>query len=350
MSQQNRQSMAQTDYAEEGLPTADDYDPESLGTVSLTAGKAEQTWPQYGLELVPIELQSSATDTIDTGRRFIMRNGDYLADVSEGYKLLPNERAVATANDVARDLGAEPFHEYDGDWFVELDDHVYQDQDRRRVHALYAWQDGDVGGDDMSYGFAVHNSIDGSTGFSVALFSFRHACANCVFIGTRTQAEQAALNVENQREVVNSTSHSHTKGLDIDKEALKGTIKGTLTLVDDVHETYQRWVSERVTVEDAVSLLNTGQLATADLPGWLQDIEANLEEMDEDAGPDGAPADEKRQMIRADMPGESKWDAYNEITQSIWHRGSSNDSTRQRKMRALHRTFEPAEEAEVTLR
>ena len=173
-----------------------------------------------------------------------------------------------------------------------------------------------------------------------------------VLIGTKTRAEQRALNVENQRAVVNQTSHSHTKGLDIDKEALRATIKGTLTLVDDVHETYQQWVSERLTAEDVISLLNTGQLADSDLPGWMQDLADSLDEKAEKAEESGEVFGEEsqKQYVQAEMDSVSKWDAYNDITEEIWHRGESNDSTRQSKMRALHRTFEPAPDAGVTLR
>ncbi|PSP82631.1 hypothetical protein BRC96_10480 [Halobacteriales archaeon QS_6_64_34] len=173
-----------------------------------------------------------------------------------------------------------------------------------------------------------------------------------VFIGTKTRAEQRALNVENQRAVVNQTSHSHTKGLDIDKEALRAIIKGTLTLVDDVHETYEKWVSERLTAEDVISLLNTGQLADSDLPGWMQDLTDSLDGKAEKAEESGEVFGEEsqKQYVQAEMDSVSKWDAYNDITEEIWHRGESNDSTRQSKMRALHRTFEPAPDAGVTLR
>lgn len=161
-------SQRNDDYAREGLPRADDYAPEKIGTASLSADEPEVKYEKYGLETVPL-----LHDGEDTGRRLVRRNGKFVADVSSEYKLLPNERVAEQANEVARELGADPFHEFSGDWFVPLDDHVFQDPDRHRVHAVYAWDHDEVGGDSLEYGYGVHNSIDGSQSFSVGLFTFR---------------------------------------------------------------------------------------------------------------------------------------------------------------------------------
>lgn len=375
MANQNQQSMFETDYAEEGLPEAEDYNPDALGTVETRAGEPEQQWEQFGLELVPIEYRSiTAGDAKpdgweDTGRRLVARNGKFISDVSKNYKLLPNERLISTANDVARDLGAEPFHQFDGDWYAQLDDHVFQDKERRRVHGLYAWQDGDVGGDEMSYGFAVHNSIDGSLGFSVGLFTFRHACANMVFMGTGGSEESRALSVESEREVVNRTTHQHTKGLVVEKEGLEQIIKGTLTLVDDVHDTYKQWVSERLEPETVRDLLQRPTLGKKDLPNWIadsrtkdereadpiDDVLSAIEEATEDETDEGEdlPWERQAEIIEARIPtATTKWEAYNDITANLWHDGRANDMSRQNKMKDLHRVMNPAEagDTEATVR
>lgn len=339
------------DYRHEGLPEADDYDPDALGTVETRAGAPEQEWPAFGLELVPIEYRSSTVgDWSDTGRRFVQRNGEYVADVSSDYKLLPNERLIGVANDVADDLGAIPFHEYDGEWFVELDDHVFQNPDRTRVHGVYAWRDGDVGGDEISYGFAVHNSIDGSLGFSVGLFTFRHACKNMVFMGTRGSHEDRALRVESEREIKNRTEHAHTSGLAVEADELEAVIKSTLTLVDDVHETYRAWFRKHLTPEDVRDLLRraeNSQLAYGDLPEWVTEAHDEIEAVhseeyaDED---ESMPWERQAEIIEAEMPeAETVWETYNDLTANIWKTGSSNDTTRRGKMKDIHRVFDPVE-------
>lgn len=323
-----------------GLPDAEDYDPDAIGTAELSAGDPEQTWEQYGLELVPVLHGGD-----DTGRRFIRRNGKYVADVSDEYHLLPNERVVSTANNVAQELGARPFHEFDGDWFVTLDDHVYQDPQRHRVHAIYAWEQGEIGGDDMEYGFAVHNSIDGSLAFSVSLFTFRHACQNMVHIGTGNARDRMAQNVESERGVIKKETHKHTKGLDIDPDALQALVKGNLTLVDDVDATYEEWLHEQVAPESIIDLVK--RLPQKDLPEWVRDgvideLDERVAELDAAESRSDLPPGVQYDVVEAQMPSHTNvWETYNDITEAIWHDSGTSDDSKRRKMKQTHRVFDP---------
>lgn len=326
-----------------GLPDADEYRPEAIGEAALSAGDPEQTWDKWGLEMVPV-----LHDGEDTGRRIIRRNGEYIAMVSDEYKLLPNERVVEAANEVARELGARPFHQFDGEWFVKLDDHVYQDPERRRVHALYAWDTDYVGDDRMEYGFAVHNSIDSSLAFSVALFSFRHACANMVHIGTGGYRDRMAQNVESERSVLTESKHKHTSGLDVEVEQLTALVKGNLTLANSVNETYKQWQREAVdlaTVEDLI-----GRFPNQTYPVWLQEAmeeidgerEERAEAQDVDKSEVVLPDNLRADILRASIPSaENKWDTYNDLTQAIWHNKNTSDATKQGRMDNLHRAMNP---------
>jgi len=323
--------------ANAGLPTAEDYDPEAIGQASLEAGDPEQTWTEYGLEMVPVLM-----DGKDTGRRIVRRNGEFVTDASAGYKLLPNERAVEAANQVAQDLGAEPFHEFDGDWFINLDDHVYQDSNRHRVHALYAWQQGEIGDDSMEYGFAVHNSIDGSLGFNVALFSFRHACQNMVHIGTNSFMEDRSLGVESQRSILSADQHKHTSGLDVDVDGLKQRVEQTLLLVDDIDATYESWRDEIIEPEQVDTLLR--RMPYKDLPSWAKEIadalEVAAEHEDLEEGTEGLTPQRRADIIRAESPSATtKWDAYNDLTQAVWHDERTSDTSKRRKFRDVHKAF-----------
>jgi hypothetical protein len=244
----------------DGFTTIDggdvEYQPEAVGTADLSAGDPETTYEQFGLETVPILHNGN-----DTGRRFIRRNGDIIADVSDDYELVPNEYVVRAANQVARELGAEPFHEFSGDWFIRLDDHVFQDNDGRRVHALYAWDDPVEYGDDDSiqFGFAVHNSIDGTLAFQTGLFSFRHACQNMVTMGVKGRGMGF-----DDRDVLAHSSHKHTSGLDVDETALAVKIEDTMALADDIDERYRAWRDEFITVDQIQGLLR--RMPAKDLP------------------------------------------------------------------------------------
>lgn len=310
---------------------ADDYDPEAIGTAVLEAGEPIQVWEDYGLEMVPV-----LHDGDDTGRRFVRRNGKFIADVSERYKLLPNERVVQAADQVAEELGAVPFHEHSGDWYVQLDDHVFQDEERRRVHALYSFDTREVGDSDVEYGFAVHNSIDKSMAFEVGLFTFRHACANMVLMGVGGEG----MNFD-QREVVTHQKHRHTASLDI--ENLELVVKGTLSMIDQVDDTYQAWRDEFLRVEDVLQLIE--YFPDKVLPDWMVDIGDAIDEQRQAAAEDDEVFDQEdaKDLALGQMPAtQDIWTNYNDITQNIWHDDGSNDKTKYNKFSRLHRVYQPS--------
>lgn len=370
----------------EGLPTKDEYNPETIGNAAIRAGEATTTHPEYGLEMVPIEYLSPDTGSVaadsimektddgkawvDTNRRLVRRNGDFVADVSHRFHLLPNEKVVAAANKAARDLGAVPFHDFEGDWYIELDDHVFQDADRHRVHALYAWNDPvDISGpdepaDEIQFGFAVHNSIDASMAFEVGLFTFRHACQNMVMMGADAQGMSF-----DDREVVVHAKRAHTSSLDLDVDALSTTIKNVMVFAEDIKEGYEAWRSEIVDYETVEGLIK--RLPKKDLPDWIAvtdgdvpTVEHDLREARENRALDRhdtisedddldlsdinvsdveLDAETKQSIVAEHLPDdETAWDTYNSITENVWHDSGTGDRTKRRKFKKLHRTMEPA--------
>jgi len=365
-----------------------EYRPESLGSARLRAGDAEQQHPEYGLEMVPVEYGrpiSAVENTShsvevdedegiaweDTGRRLVRRNGAFVSDVSSRFKLLPNERVVSAANRAARNLGAVPFHEFgdgDDDWYIRLDKHVFQDPQRHRVHALYAWDDPvDIGGGDtVQFGFAVHNSIDGSLSFEVGLFSFRHACANMVTMGVGGQGQNF-----DQREVIAHTKRAHTSGLDINVEDLTATVEDVMVFADDVASGYREFRDTLIGEEAVVDLIE--RLPANNLPDWIDQRDKKedertgasvaellekarvekAEQAEEEAESDAEinPADmeltrtEKETIAESvvDDRDDSMWETYNDVTEAVWHSGNTSDTTKRRKFKKLHRTMPPAD-------
>jgi len=308
-----------------------------LNTADLDAGEPEQVWPDFGLELVPIKLNGS-----DTGRRLILRNGQFISDVSDQYKLLPNERMVQVAEQVAYEVGAVPFSEFGGDWYTKLEDHVIMDDEGRRAHAMYAFEDPVVlpDGDSIQIGFAVHNSIDGSLGFNVGLFTFRHACANMVWMGVNGEGMGF-----DDRNVLAHYSHKHTAELKVNADELKEVIEATLELGGDVIDAYTRWQDEYLTGEQIIDLIR--RFPAKDLPGWMRRVDEAIEtNNDPDADPlipeladlPAADVAEKLQPRPA-----TAWRTYNDFTGAIWHTDSSQDTTKQQKMKELHKVLKPAE-------
>jgi hypothetical protein len=367
-----------------------EYRPESLGSARLRAGEPEQQHPEYGLEMVPVQYgrpisavgdvsnsvevdEEAGVAWEDTGRRLVRRNGAFVSDVSSRFKLLPNERVVSAANRAARNLGAVPFHEYgdgDDDWYIRLDKHVFQDNQRHRVHALYAWDDPvDIGGGDtVQFGFAVHNSIDGSLSFEIGLFSFRHACANMVTMGVGGQGQNF-----DQRDVIAHTKRAHTSGLDIDVEDLTATIEDVMVFADDVADGYREFRDTLIGEEEVVDLIE--RLPSTNLPDWIDQrdkpederkgasvaevlekarvdkAQAAQEEADSDA--DINPADmelapdEKHSIVAATLGDQEQaptmWETYNDVTEAVWHDSGTSDQTKRRKFKKLHRSMPPAD-------
>lgn len=347
MSQQDRQEDSDPSYTT--VESQVEYEPQHIGNAVLEAGEPEQVFREYALEKVPVLL-----DGEDTGRRLIRRNGQYLADVSTRYHLVPNEHVVKAANQVAKELGAVPFHDFSGDWFIKLDDHVFQDKAGRRVHALYAWDDpvAIAPDDEIQMGFAVHNSIDGSLSFQMGLFTFRHACQNMVTMGMNNQGMSF-----DDREVVQYDSRRHTSGLDVEVEQLAQEIEEMMLVTDDISDTYRSWRDQFVTVDDVLGLID--RLPSKDLPDWMDNrdvpvsdreqtsIAESLDQARENESLDGEDrlTQERAESIARDgLHGtETRWGVYNDITESVWHDRASSDLTKDRKFTKLHRVMEPAD-------
>lgn len=123
----------------------------------------------------------------------IFKGDTRIAHVSPDYELFPNEYALAAGNEVAKEIGAVPWDQYGGDWFVKAESNVlYAGRHNSQMHALYAFQDDEKSkpmefeirkGDKIQMGFSLHNSIDGRMGLGAGIWTFRHACQNMFFMG-----------------------------------------------------------------------------------------------------------------------------------------------------------------------
>jgi hypothetical protein len=141
------------------------------------------------------------------------------------YEVITNSAVLRAGAEVAEEMGAVPFHEFTGPWFVKADDNVLYNERQTRVHALYAFeQKHEVTGPDdtIQLGFSLHNSIDGFLGFGGSMFTFRHACRNMFFMGFRGKGMKF-----DDRNVLSYFYKRHTQELD------KETIKKLLTTVNE---------------------------------------------------------------------------------------------------------------------
>ncbi len=270
-------------------------------------GTPDIEWQEYNLLQYPIRFDTGKTLKEYKG---IVQGDRLVAITGQDYKLLPNERAVDIADDAARLVGAVPFNEFKGEWFVKMNEHVIYNKDKTRVHALYAFDEpADVGGGDtIQLGFSVHNGIDGGRAFGAGGFTFRHACANMVLMGWKGRSMEF-----DQRETLAWVYHRHTSGLDVTTGVLKTTILKVIEQTRDVIETYRRWKDEQLNNAIAEKLIQA--LPKKYLPAYIETTQNKLKQLL------GTP---------------SLYDVYNDITFKLTHQSKSDLERKEELFGKLH--------------
>lgn len=134
---------------------------------------------EYRVHLNGVAQQAKHLVTMNNGKMEI------LAQHSMKYKVVPFSQSLKASDDIATEIGAVPFNEFRGPWFVKAEKHTMFDKKGAQMHALYAF-DKPVEirkGDSIQLGFSIHNSYDKSTSLGGGFFTFRHACENMFFMG-----------------------------------------------------------------------------------------------------------------------------------------------------------------------
>lgn len=285
--------------------------------VNWGISRVDNTWNKYNMRE-----EYLTRDGKDTGCKSIVKDDANVAILKEDYKLLPNEEMVAVADDVATLLGAVPFDKFTGDWFCRTDKHVFlTGENKAQGHALYSFnQPVDIGGGDMiNIGFALHNSIDGSMGFSVGTYTFRHQCSNMVFMGYRGKGMKF-----DDREVLAHVYKKHSKNLDIDRVALANIVKAVVAKGQDILEQYRQWKNEELKIDIAKRLVK--RLPKKYIPEYISVTEAEML--------DGT-VQTKVELLKAP----TIWETYNDITQVIWHNSDTQYSSKKGQFDSLHQAL-----------
>lgn len=265
----------------------------------------DQTWEQYGLEQAKLDWMGEKIPY-----KAIVKNDNCVAIVSDKYKVLPNEEAVKLADEVATEVGAVPFHEFGGDWFTRVDKHVFGDEEGRKVHALYAFDEPvNIGGNDtIQLGFGVHNSIDGSMGFSCGAFTFRNACANMVFMGSVMRGRAYEMRFD-ERHTISYVYHRHSKDLVAAKQEIAASMKDVIERGYEILDMYRKW--KEVKLNSVIADALEEKIPQKYVPEYLQ-----------------------AKTRVAQLP--SVWSAYNDITQAIWHNNDTGYDTKKSLFDTTH--------------
>ncbi len=269
----------------------------------LSFGKPDDSWKQYNLRTAPIFYGGVASPY-----RGILRSDALVAIVKKNYLLFPNEEALKIAGEAARLANMEPFQ-------IKEKDNWLLNEKGTRLWAMYVPKgtthkvsygtagmmahSGSANSDEVKIGITIYNNIDASSSFGIGLFTYRFACENGVITG---------------KQDISSFRHLHTQNFAPIIKVLKEKILGIMDKGKQVMEAYALMQQEKLNLE-LVERLSKSKLPKTVIPDYIP-LEA--------------------ESIAPDLLQMDQWQLYNDITEQIWHRGTSME-TKESQFNELHR-------------
>ncbi len=270
-------------------------------TNRISVGKRDKKWGKYGIEQIPM-----LVNKVDTKTRILVKNGEFVSVVGNHYRVLPNELAVEIANKSAQMTNLRPFSDFGNGEGLRMNGQVHVLENNWKIHAMYdSGRDVTIAGDKVKLGVSVHNSIDGSLGFGVGIFSYRFTCSNMAFAGFRGQDVQG----KTLEWIYSRHTDSLTGAIDVLQEKM-------VRIMDKVHliaDSYKEMARRKAT-EEFIKKIRESKLTKRIMPEYLK-----TEELE--------------------VPDLSEWDIYNGLTQGIWHNGDANLDTKITQFGHLHRVI-----------
>jgi hypothetical protein len=275
-------------------------------TNKISAGKRDKKWKQYGIEQIPIKLNGE-----DTTHRVLAKHGEFVGIVGKHYRVLPNELALELADESARLTNMQPVTGildsamgYKGMNYFNDNQHVIQN--KWKMHAFYdTGREVDINGGGLKLGVALHNSIDGSMGFNVGIFTFRYICSNMVFVGFKGASLQG--------QTLDYLYGRHTQSLRKLIDELQVRI---MTIMEKAHlivDAYEEMARVKAT-EELIKKIRASRISDKVLPEYMKLEELQLKDL-------------------------TQWNVYNDITEAIWHSPKANLDTKMTYMDQLHRVM-----------
>lgn len=269
---------------------------------------------------LPYTLQALIVNGKDFGSQSVWEDQKHIADVRDGYVLMPNERVLPIAAQIAKEEGAVPFDQFKGEWFNKAEKNViYGGRTGHQMHALFTWnEEFEVRkGDKIRLGFSIHNSIDGRMGLGGGFFTFRHACSNMFFMGFKAQGMSF-----DDRETLAHFYHKHTK--EINKDQLRVLIKRMIATGKDIVAEIRALDERKLTLEKAKKLV--------DIIG----VERAIECMPYVEIPSEDDKDGKMKLLDDTV---TDYDAWNDVTYAITYAEDIGTTTKMAKFRGVEKVL-----------
>jgi hypothetical protein len=233
-------------------------------------------YPEYGLKTVELFFRGLDGELRPSGRKWILKGSRAIADVTQRYKLIPNEEVLKVSDKLSEAFGFKQHKisfSKDGNFMMAkyISDKVINPDSKSEINL----------------GFSVRNSIDGRSGLGVDGFTFRGICSNGAIMGLNF--------LPNVRTYRKHTSIANLAGL----EKIVGVVVGKL---GEIAELYKSWVDAPLTVEQFVQLIR--RIPQKYLPDFF-DVEGTKKALAE-----GQPIT---------PPSLTTWEVYNAVTDVLSH-------------------------------
>lgn len=277
-------------------------------TNQITMGEIDQKWSSYGIEQLPIFLNGE-----DTTNRILAKDNEFVGIVGKHYRVLPNELALELADESAKLSELVPFtdintHDMGYRGMTFFDGHNNAIKNKWKLHAFYTTNRAtEIGGEKVNIGVAVHNSIDGSMGFNVGVFTYRMICSNMVMAGFKD------INRGMLGKTLEYLYGRHTDSLTHIVSNLKEKMVTVMEKAHLIVDSYEGMSRQRAT-EELIKNLRDSRISDKILPEYCKAEELEVSDL-------------------------SEWDVYNDITEAIWHSDRTNMDTKQTYMDQLHRVM-----------
>lgn len=258
--------------------------------IDLSLGPRSTQWEQYGIHEAPILLEGTDQKERESKQyKAILRKDRLTAIVSTKYTLYPNEEAIKDINEA---IAGTSFH-------------PHQEKFSRNGNAIYKtylsddWKREVEVGDIVQLGFMLRNSIDGSTGFGIELFSYRLVCKNGAV------APGAALG---------RISRMHVGDFSRAMLGLKEQIFRLMQVGEDLIQTYRKWTQIRIN-QKLAEVLAKSAIPNKYLPDYI------------DVTKEGS-------ISLLQTP--TLWTVFNDVTQAVWHNNKLQPQTIVQHTEAVH--------------
>ncbi len=359
---------------------------EELKPMNVEFGDRDSKWAQYDIYTAPVVFKDAEGNAAPTSYKAIFKSNKLISIMSKRYQLLPNEKALEMADEIASKIGFkrhEVYHSRDGNYmnatYLNKSDKSFTiDVNSDTVEgngesARAELKDGKVGDvreveehytinrewehrvDEVYFGFSIHNSIDGSSGFGAGtrggiqagydqgshrgfgfrLFTLRKVCMNGAIVRSNL--------IDKYTTTADSRLKIDTKLLEMPK--IKATVRHTGAMTEKAAEDrfmeaitksmsyidrhlsalanlYRRWTTLQMTTTMAEKLLF---LPDKYLPETIEVKDGKLTD-----------AELYKSL--------SVWECFNQVTDAVWHSESLGIKSKEAMLDKLHEAlYQPIE-------